>query len=122
MGAEQVEVSMARSDADSADLLHRIAREEADLAKRAAAGDREAFDQLYDRYFVRMAHVFRHLPEPEAQAKIWEALEQVFASLHVHDDDTPLAARAFRVAHASLARQRAPQSVRGIAGVARTEA
>ncbi|RIL07336.1 MAG: hypothetical protein DCC71_03220 [Proteobacteria bacterium] len=75
---------------------------------------------MYDRYFVRMAYVFRHLPEPEAQAKIWEALEQVFASLHVHDD-TPLAARAFRVAHASLVQPRAPHSVRGAQRVARTD-
>ena len=95
---------MAESDADSAELLRRIAREEAELAARAADGDREAFDELYDRYFVRMAYVFRHLPQPEAQAKIWEALEQVFASLHVQDG-MPLAARAFRVAHASLARK-----------------
>jgi hypothetical protein len=81
-------------------LFQRIAREEAALARRAARGDRAAFDTLFDRYCARMAHVFRALPDTEAKAKTWEALEQVFASLAC-TSSTPLAARAFRVAHAS---------------------
>jgi len=81
--------------------LQAIADEEAGLARAALAGDREAFDLLYDRYLCRMAHVFRDLPDTEAQAKIWETLEQIFASLHHDDDGLPLAARAFRVAQAS---------------------
>lgn len=81
-------------------LLRRIAREEAALAARAARGERAAFDALFDRYCARMAYAFRTLPTPEAQAKIWEALEQVFAGLAC-DTTTPLATRAFRVAQAS---------------------
>lgn len=82
------------------ELLDRIAGEEAALARLAACGDRDAFDTLFDRYCARMAHAFRTLPDAEAQAKTWEALEQLFASL----DGTcaaPLAVRAFRVAKAS---------------------
>jgi len=82
-------------------LLHRIAVEETTLAGRAARGDRDAFDALFDRYCARMAHAFRALPDVEAKAKLWEALEQVFAGLDC-DSATPLAARAFRVAKSSL--------------------
>ena len=73
--------------------------EEQQLAQRALAGDRDAFDQLYDRYFARMAWQFRSLPETEAQAAIWETLEQLFAGLD--SDELPLAERAFRIARAT---------------------
>lgn len=84
-------------------LLH-ITREEGPLAARAARGDRAAFDALFDRYYARMAHAFRALPRPEAQAKIWETLEQVFTGLDT-DAASPLLARAFRIARASQTRQ-----------------
>ena len=80
-------------------------REERELAARAVRGDRAAFDQLYDRYFDRVAWQFRDLPEPEARAAIWETLEQVFAGLQ--GSDLPLAARAYRIALASQATARA---------------
>jgi len=95
---------------DLRELFQRIAREEAALARRAARGDRAAFDTLFDRYCARMAHAFRTLPDAEAKAKTREALEQVFASLAC-GSSTPLAARAFRVARASRT-GRLPHAVR----------
>lgn len=80
--------------------LEGLDREERALAARARAGDREAFDLLYDRYFARVAWQMRELPQPEAHAAIWESLEQIFAGLEV--DDAPLGARAYRIAHTSL--------------------
>ena len=74
-------------------------QEEADLAMRATRGDREAFDQLYDRYFARMAWRFRELSPETAQAAIWEALEQLFKGLCA--GDAPLSERAFRIARAT---------------------
>jgi hypothetical protein len=80
-------------------------REERALAARAVRGDRAAFDQLYDRYFDRVAWQFRELPEAEARAAIWETLEQVFAGLGT--GDLPLAARAYRIALVSHATAKA---------------
>jgi hypothetical protein len=79
--------------------LHRdrshLAKEEARLAQRAAAGERAAFDALFDRYYARLSWYFRDLPPDEARAAIWQTLEQLFASLE-NDDD--LAQRAYRMA------------------------
>lgn len=72
-----------------------IAHEEAGLARRVATGDRAAFDLLFDRYFARVARFYRDLPPEQAQAAIWQALEQVFAGLDCEED---LAARAYRIA------------------------
>ena len=85
-------------------------REEHELALRAAAGDREAFDQLYDRYFARVAWQVRDLPEADAQAAIWETLEQLFLGLDA--TDVPLGTRAYRIARAS----RAAAQARAIGG------
>lgn len=82
--------------------IRHIAGEEAELAERATHGDRVAFDALFDRYCTRMAHVFCALPETQARAKIWEALEQIFADLAC-ESATPLALRAFRVAKTTQA-------------------
>lgn len=91
-------------------LLRRIEREEAALTLRAARGERDAFDALFDRYCARMAHAFRGLPDVEAKARIWETLEQLFAGLDA--ERTPsLAIRAFRVAKAS-SKGRAARSAR----------
>jgi hypothetical protein len=73
--------------------------DEAALARRALAGDREAFDRLYDRYFPRVARCFRDRRPDEAQALIWETLEQIFKGLDT--TDPPLAERAYRIARAS---------------------
>jgi hypothetical protein len=82
-------------------------REEQALARRAAAGDRAAFDALYDRYFARMAWQFRELPESEAQLAIGRTLEQLFAQLGT-DGDGPLAERAFLLARAARRPRSAP--------------
>lgn len=73
----------------------RRAQEEAALACRAAAGERAAFDELFDRYYARMAWLYRDLPREQGRAAIWQALEQVFAGL---DSEADLAARAYRIA------------------------
>jgi hypothetical protein len=85
--------------ADSKLRLEALDREERALAARAARGDREAFDLLYDRYFARVAWQVRELPQPEAHAAIWESLEQIFAGLEA--DDAPLGARAYQIARTS---------------------
>lgn len=97
--------------------MQRIAPEELELAARAAGGDRVAFDALFDRYYARIAHVFRALPEGEARTRIWKSLEQVFAGLAC-ESATPLALRAFRVAK-STQTGHSPHSVR--ASIARAQ-
>lgn len=72
-----------------------LAKEESLLARRAAAGERAAFDALFDRYYARLSWYFRRLPPDEARAAIWQTLEQLFASLDSEDD---LARRAYRIA------------------------
>jgi len=72
-----------------------LTQEEAELARRAAAGEREAFDTLFDRYYARLTWLFSDMPRSEARAAIWEALEQIFAGL---DSEEDLAARAYRIA------------------------
>jgi hypothetical protein len=72
-----------------------LTREEAALARRAAAGERAAFDVLFDRYYARLHWLYRDLPSGEAQAAVWEALEQIFVGL---DSEEDLGARAYRIA------------------------
>jgi hypothetical protein len=72
-----------------------LTREEAQLARRAADGEREAFDILFDRYYARLTWLFSELPRGEARAATWEALEQIFVGL---DSEEDLAARAYRIA------------------------
>lgn len=79
--------------------LDALDREERALAGRARAGDRAAFDLLYDRYFARVAWQVRDLPTAEAHAAIWESLEQIFAGLEA--DESPLSVRAYRIARTS---------------------
>lgn len=72
-----------------------VTREEAELARRTVAGDREAFDELFDRYSSRLSWYYRHLPQADAQAATWQVLEQLFASLENVDD---VALHAYRIA------------------------
>lgn len=69
-------------------------REEAVWAYRAARGDRESFDLLFDHY-ARLACFFRDRPRDEAHAAIWQALEQIFLGLESAED---VAVRAYRIA------------------------
>jgi hypothetical protein len=84
-------VTEARIHRSRADLT----QEEAELARRALAGDRGAFDALFDRYYARLAWFFSDLPQGEARAAIWQTLEQIFVGL---DSEEDLAARAYRIA------------------------
>lgn len=79
-----------------------MTREEGELAFQTVNGDRAAFDRLFDRYFNRVAWQLRSLPEREAHAAIWEALEQIFAGLAT-SDRSELAARAYRITRSSRA-------------------
>lgn len=72
-----------------------ISREESELARRAAAGDRRAFDELFDRYCARLQWYFRDLPPAEARAAIGGVLEQLFAALDTIDD---VALHAYHIA------------------------
>jgi hypothetical protein len=89
--------------------LAELEREERELAARLLAGDRAAFDRLFDRYFDRMAHLFRGLPEGEAQQRIAGALERLFGDLPA-DGGTPIAVHAHRVAREAR-RTRVPVTV-----------
>ena len=63
--------------------LAELDREERVLVVRALRGDRAAFDSLFDRYFDRMVHCFRDLPEGEAQGRVADALaHRGLASFH----------------------------------------
>ena len=93
---------MSSTPSDTASRALEIAREERDLAARTVLGDRAAFDQLFDRYFNRVAWQLRNLPEPEGRDALWEALEQIFGSLEASDDSW-LAERAYRIARSSRA-------------------
>ena len=77
--------------------LAELDREERELVVRALRGDRAAFDSLFDRYFDRMVHCFRDLPEGEAQGRVADALARLFSGLSP-DDAMPLAGRAREVA------------------------
>ena len=72
-----------------------VAQEEVALARRTAAGDRKAFDELFDRYFARLHWHYRDLPQAEAQEAIREVLEQLFAALETVDD---VGLHAYRIA------------------------
>lgn len=72
-----------------------ITREESALARRAAAGDREAFDELFDHSYARLHWYFRDLPQAEAHAAIWGVLEPLFAAIDTVDG---VALNAFRIA------------------------
>ncbi len=69
--------------------------EEAELARRTVAGDRAAFDELFDRYYARLRWYYRDLPQDDAQAATWEVLEQLFASL---DQVSDVGLHAYRIA------------------------
>jgi hypothetical protein len=79
------------------------ARPDAELARRAAAGDRSAFDLLFERYFTRVVWHFRGLDRRAAEAAIARTLERLFSALDEGAGVT-LAARALAEAR-SAARQ-----------------
>ena len=76
------------------------AGDEAALEQRAAAGDQEAFDLLYDRYFARMAWYFTIFSPREAKVAVREAMVALFGSL-TGPSDLSLARRAYDLARAT---------------------
>lgn len=71
------------------------------LEQRAAAGDQEAFDLLYDRYFARMAWYFSVFSQREAKVAVGEAMLELFGTLAAPPDDRSLAHRAYDLARAT---------------------
>lgn len=80
--------------------------DETELARRAGAGDKQAFDLLYDRYFARTSWYFSILERRDARAAVKEVLTQLFGSL-TEPSDLPLAERAYRLTLATELRHAA---------------
>lgn len=77
--------------------------EETALEQRAAAGDKEAFDQLYDRYLARLAWYFTIFSAREAKVAVAEVMVELFGSL-ANPTDRSLARRAYDLARATEVR------------------
>jgi hypothetical protein len=77
-------------------------RGEEALVHRALAGDREAFDRLYDRYFDLVARYLRRHGPTEVRLLIRETLEELFGALGT--SGPPLQERAYRIARAASRR------------------
>jgi hypothetical protein len=87
------------------------ADEESELARRAGAGDQQAFDLLYDRYFARTSWYFTIFPQREAKVAIAEVLTELFGSLG-EPSVVSLAERVYRLSLATeLRRALAPEKV-----------
>lgn len=80
--------------------------DETELARRAGAGDQQAFDLLYERYFARTSWYFTIFARREAKAAVQEVLTELFGSL-TEPSDRPLAERAYRLALATELRHAA---------------
>ena len=91
---------MAAAHADPAEAV----LDEA-LVERVREGDREAFDLLYDRYFLRV-HRFigrRMSNQADAEETTQEVFINLFSSIHTYRGDAPFAAWMFGVARRTLA-------------------
>ena len=85
--------------------------DESELARRAGAGDQQAFDLLYDRYFARTSWYFEIFGRREAKAAVAEVLTELFGSLN-EPSDLSLAERAYRLSIATEMRHAiAPEKV-----------
>lgn len=94
---------MAQSDDDEATKGQTVTADlddETELARRAGAGDRQAFDLLYDRYFARTSWYFTIFARRKAKAAVQEVLTELFGSLN-EPSDRSLAERAYRLALAT---------------------
>ena len=80
--------------------------DEAELTRRAGAGDEQAFDLLYECYFARTSWYFTIFGRREAKAAVQEVLTELFGSLTA-PSDLPLAERAYRLARATELRHAA---------------
>ena len=80
--------------------------DETELARRAGAGDEQAFDLLFDRYFARTSWYFTIFARREAKAAVQEVLTELFGSLTA-PSDLSFAERAYRLARATELRHAA---------------
>ena len=80
--------------------------DETELARRAGAGDEQAFDLLFDRYFTRTSWYFTIFARREAKAAVQEVLTELFGSLTA-PSDLSFAERAYRLARATELRHAA---------------
>ena len=74
--------------------------DDSDLARRAADGDRQAFDLLYDRYFARTSWFFTIFGKREAKTAVQEVLTELFGSLN-EPSELSFAERAYRLSLAT---------------------
>ena len=90
---------------------------DADLARRAAAGDAAAFGVLYDRYLARVyRYALLRLADPtEAEAVTSDVFFQALGALHRYEPRTAFLAWLFRIARNAIIdrarrRQRTPST------------
>ena len=95
---------MKRSDDDDAPTNRATspksahgAKDDADLVCRAASGDQQAFDLLYDRYFARVSWYFTIFGRREAKTAVAEVMTALFASLEA-SSEISFAELAYRLA------------------------
>ena len=80
------------------------AGDDPELARRASAGDQQAFDLLFDRYFARTSwYFFTIFARRKATVAVAEVLTALFGSLN-EDSGMPLAERAYRLSVAAEVR------------------
>ena len=78
-----------------------------ELVDRLRAGDRAAFDSLYERYLTRV-YAFvakRRLTRAASEALVTEVLANVFSSLDAYGGRTPFAAWVFGITRQTVARR-----------------
>jgi len=79
---------------------------EVELARRAGAGDQQAFDLLYERYFARAWWYFTIFGQRKAKLAVSEVLTELFGSLN-EPSDLSLAERAYYLARVTELRHAA---------------
>ena len=104
-------------DAGAGTAATGVASDETELARRACAGDKKAFDQLFDLYFARTSSYFSVFARREAKAAVKEVLTELFASLG-SPSDLSLAERAYRLARVTGQKRAALLAVAKAAKVA----
>ena len=81
--------------------------DELDLVRRAASGEQQAFDLLYDRYFARTSWYFTIFGGSEAKTAVAEVMTALFGTLDA-PSGISFAERAYRLALDTELRHAAP--------------
>ena len=91
---------MAAPQVSHAELL-----EDQELVERLRSGDEQAFDELYERYFKRIAHyVGRRIDNrADAEETVQEVFINVFASIATYRGDAPFVAWIFGLTRRTIA-------------------